>query len=183
MARIYKQMPEEERKASIQASRAKHRAKQLAMNPNYERERSAKRRANPIYREREIARLAAWKIANPERLKEQTKRNNNSPKHRAAVKKYDIENPNRTRNWHYKTSYGITIADYESMAIAQNNRCAICRADSPGWKKRTWCVDHCHESKVVRGLLCHDCNTSLGKFKHDRAILQSAIDYLKKFSP
>jgi len=41
-------------------------------------------------------------------------------------------------------------------------------------------VDHCHSSGKVRGLLCHHCNTALGKFQDSVEVLSSAIDYLRK---
>jgi hypothetical protein len=33
---------------------------------------------------------------------------------------------------------------------------------------------------VVRALLCHHCNVSLGRFKDDPALLRAAADYLEK---
>jgi hypothetical protein len=41
------------------------------------------------------------------------------------------------------------------------------------------CIDHCHETNLVRGLLCHDCNKGLGNFKDNIIFLQIAIEYLK----
>jgi hypothetical protein len=39
--------------------------------------------------------------------------------------------------------------------------------------------DHNHATNEVRGMLCFDCNTGIGKFKDDPALLSKAIDYLK----
>ena len=39
-------------------------------------------------------------------------------------------------------------------------------------------VDHCHDSKAIRGLLCHNCNTILGASKDNPNILAEAIKYL-----
>ena len=51
--------------------------------------------------------------------------------------------------------YGITIEEYTSILEAQGGGCAICdRTD-------TLCVDHCHTSGIVRGILCRRCNTHL----------------------
>jgi len=44
----------------------------------------------------------------------------------------------------------------------------------------TWYVDHDHVTNKVRGLLCHHCNTALGKFKDDINIMKQAIKYLER---
>ncbi|MBK7864314.1 MAG: hypothetical protein IPJ65_38090 [Archangiaceae bacterium] len=42
------------------------------------------------------------------------------------------------------------------------------------------CIDHCHVSKVVRGLLCDDCNQILGRAKDSIETLNNLIGYLTK---
>ena len=39
-------------------------------------------------------------------------------------------------------------------------------------------VDHCHDTGVVRGLLCSHCNTALGKFQDSPELLTAAIRYI-----
>lgn len=46
-------------------------------------------------------------------------------------------------------------------------------------KRRELYIDHDHNTNKVRGLLCSNCNTALGKFKDDILILEEAIRYLK----
>ena len=41
-------------------------------------------------------------------------------------------------------------------------------------------VDHCHETKKIRGLLCHQCNVALGHMNDDPQRLEKAISYLKE---
>ncbi len=41
-------------------------------------------------------------------------------------------------------------------------------------------VDHCHKTNVVRGLLCNECNSGLGKFKDNIDVMASAISYLQQ---
>ena len=39
-------------------------------------------------------------------------------------------------------------------------------------------VDHVHETKIVRGLLCTNCNKMIGCFKENIDILKNAKEYL-----
>lgn len=84
--------------------------------------------------------------------------------------------------------FGLSVDQYNEMLKNHDNKCAICRQEETKIhynKVIGLSVDHCHEAEKegtmkVRGLLCHSCNTSLGGFKENIQILQSAIDYLKK---
>ena len=40
-------------------------------------------------------------------------------------------------------------------------------------------IDHCHNTGKVRGILCHNCNVSLGLIKDNTQILLNMISYLK----
>lgn len=72
--------------------------------------------------------------------------------------------------------YGMAIDDYERMYYGQDGRCAICKE-----KPDLLCVDHCHGSGLVRGLLCKKCNTGLGYFKDDPELFERAIRYLSDY--
>jgi hypothetical protein len=72
--------------------------------------------------------------------------------------------------------YGLTEEQYEAIGIKQGWSCAICGNDEPTD------VDHCHESGVVRGLLCHPCNVGLGHFRDSPDRLRTAADYLEEFA-
>lgn len=75
-------------------------------------------------------------------------------------------------------SYGMTVRQLHEMREAQGHACAICRTVNWGYKGPA--VDHCHDSNVVRGLLCHHCNVGLGHFKDDPDRLRAAIAYLER---
>jgi hypothetical protein len=74
--------------------------------------------------------------------------------------------------------YGITLEEFNAMLKAQGNRCAICKGDDPG-ASHNWHIDHCHESGVVRGLLCSPCNLGLGFLKDDPEVMYRAVEYIK----
>lgn len=77
------------------------------------------------------------------------------------------------------------IEDYESMVSDQLGLCAICKnpesmTSRNGKSIKSLAIDHCHESKIVRGLLCAACNSMIGYAKDNIATLESAIAYLKR---
>ena len=84
--------------------------------------------------------------------------------------------PEDRRRWHLKHAYGITPEQHDAMLAEQAGACAIC--DTPLGSDPH--VDHCHETKEVRGLLCRTCNLGLGHFKDNTARLSRAIAYLSK---
>ena len=86
------------------------------------------------------------------------------------------DNPRKTKSTDLKKKYGISIEDYEILLKTQNNTCAICSSEL-----NNPCVDHCHETKQIRGLLCRSCNLGLGNFRDKTEVLNKAIKYLRGF--
>jgi hypothetical protein len=94
-----------------------------------------------------------------------------------------------SRKHNLKHRYGITEEQYNQMLIEQKYKCKICRQkpdknqtqpdkcqtqpDKPLY------VDHCHQTKAIRGLLCHKCNVALGHMNDDPEQLERAADYLR----
>ena len=76
-----------------------------------------------------------------------------------------------------KLKYDITLDDYEEMLEAQCNGCAICGQLPSG---RRLIVDHDHETGIVRGLLCFNCNVMLGNARDDPVILEIGAAYLRR---
>jgi hypothetical protein len=74
---------------------------------------------------------------------------------------------------------GWTIDHYETALHEQGNRCAICQEIFTA----TPHADHKHvEPPIPRGLLCKDCNFSIGFLKDSPELLENAAAYLRKFS-
>lgn len=72
--------------------------------------------------------------------------------------------------------YGLTLHDYDLLLHRQGGRCLICH--TPATKHRPLVVDHNHESGIVRGLLCGECNTAIGLLGDDPALIRRAAEYL-----
>jgi hypothetical protein len=124
----------------------------------------------------------------PERkayMKEYRKPEERRIKERESGKQWHKRNPDIEKNGHLKRNFNITLDEYNKMLEDQNGVCSICKNQETKVFKKTGkvtdlCVDHCHTTGKVRGLLCWNCNTSLGKMKDSIEHLQNAIDYLKK---
>lgn len=76
--------------------------------------------------------------------------------------------------------YGITPEEYNALFDAQKGCCKVCDTHQTELKRKL-CVDHCHDTGRVRGLLCDGCNLGLGKFKDDYDLVLKAAEYLKKY--
>ena len=114
--------------------------------------------------------------SNPERLEKVRE----SYRGKYNPDKYDFE---AYRANHLKYNYGLTPEQYEKMLEEQNGTCAICKMPETWTHKKTGkvaslSVDHDHETGKIRGLLCRDCNQSIGKFKDNAKLLYAAYEYL-----
>ena len=59
------------------------------------------------------------------------------------------------------------------LLVRAETGCMIC-----GEIKEKMCVDHCHQTNVIRGILCNACNVGIGSFNDDTTLLSSSIKYL-----
>lgn len=135
---------------------------------NPERRRTIRRRSYLKCKEKEKAQEA--RAANPERS-------------RTACRKWYAENPEKARALMRKGSlrrrYGLTPTEYDEMSAAQGGACAICSGNRSA-RKCQLAVDHCHDTNVIRGLLCTNCNAGLGYFADSPKLLMAAIQYLAR---
>ena len=106
----------------------------------------------------------------------------------AYMKAYREANPGRFRHAHMKSNYGLDDIDIEAMRKSQNNRCLMCfeeetRLKVGGDKPRALSLDHNHDTKAPRALLCAQCNWAMGQFGDDLKRLRLAVTYLERFEP
>lgn len=113
-------------------------------------------------RERDLHASAAWRAAHPGYMRER-----------------DL--------W---GKYGLTSKTFDVLFIEQDSCCDICSAVEPGGKGY-WHVDHKHvegikklppeeKRRLVRGILCHNCNLMLGHARDNPDILVRGAGYLKR---
>lgn len=85
------------------------------------------------------------------------------------------------RAYDFERKYGITPNEYDKRLAAQGGVCAICSCPPDQSKHGVLHVDHCHGSLQFRGLLCDNCNVTLGKFNDDPDRFMSAAAYLLQY--
>ncbi len=72
--------------------------------------------------------------------------------------------------------YGITEA--EVRLLHKKKCCQLCeKVFQDGQRSRY--IDHCHETGIVRGILCSTCNQALGMLGDTVVSLQRALNYVK----
>jgi hypothetical protein len=89
-----------------------------------------------------------------------------------------------TRRWCFLyrlKKLGLTEDQYNELLRKQKGVCAVCKTRKP-WNKGgsdQLCVDHCHKTGKIRGLLCGRCNKVLGAVKDSPKLLKALADYLR----
>lgn len=129
-----------------------------------------------------LLRVKKYRKNNAEKVKEwsATYRTKHKDKLREYDRRWKQENRplfrTRKRGEHLKAAYGITAKQYDYMFSAQGGKCQICE------RELKLVVDHCHETKAIRGLLCNGCNSGLGYFRENTNALANAIRYISSFT-
>lgn len=113
------------------------------------------------------ANVKAYQKANPDvNARSRAKRRSNGKRRLADV----------------KSKYGVTEEQYAEMLERAGGVCEICGRVPSEVSKKGACVDHCHDSSKVRGILCAPCNSGIGSLQDDPAVLRKAIEYLETHS-
>lgn len=76
------------------------------------------------------------------------------------------------KNWYRKQKYNLTEREYSKLI---KRKCNICNGTN------RMCIDHCHKTNEVRGVLCTACNFGIGLFKNNWRILLKASNYIKEY--
>lgn len=83
-----------------------------------------------------------------------------------------------------KTQYGLSPDGYWEIWDRQEGNCGGCGLplsfEGKGHHRMTPVVDHCHTTKVVRGILHSGCNLSLGYLDESPSRLRALADYAER---
>jgi hypothetical protein len=187
--REYNELNRERRLAAGKAWRASHPGYMKEWQATHPESADKKReRARARYaanRTEILAKAAKYREEHREEVRARTREWNklNAGRVREYQRKYSFTEAGRRRlrkNQHESKcrKYGLSPEKYAEMALAQGGVCAICGAGTTE-KRPKLSIDHDHDTGVVRGLLCNNCNIGIGHFFDDKERLVKAIAYLE----
>ena len=129
---------------------------------------------NPEIHERDkAAQRANWQRTKDVKNAKRRQRYATDPEYREAKLAYTT--PEMRRKSSLKINYGLSLEGYGAMLSRQNGVCAICLKEDAN---KALSVDHDHERRLLRDLLCGPCNKGLGHFRDDPALMRRSADYL-----
>ena len=84
------------------------------------------------------------------------------------------------RNHNLKQSYGMSVPEWDAMFEGQGRKCDMCGATKP--RGGQWVIDHDHDTKKIRAIICTLCNTMLGAAWDTEAYLECGKRYKRRHS-
>ena len=127
--------------------------------------RAAKYRSDPDVAARAKASAKKWREANPEKA-------------RATHDRWIRNNKERARQSHkfrlLRSRYGVSRSEYENLMRIAGGVCELCGSG------HILSLDHCHQSGLVRGILCMRCNTAMERFDEMPDFPARVVKYLEK---
>jgi len=101
------------------------------------------------------------------------------------MQQYRAKNSEKIRlysiNSNLMRSYGITMQQKEKIILNQNNKCLSCGTDLKQLAHKMIHIDHDHFTNKIRGVLCHNCNTTIGLLNEDLNMVDKIRIYIEKY--
>ena len=146
------------------------------------------RKLNP-HRHQELQR--AWRRKNPDKTAAISKRTRakNRARVNAGQKRWRAANPEKIKAWDRSKylkrrnviraqRYGVPLAEIERLMLT-----TACEACGVTFEAGCGCIDHDHESGVIRGVLCKPCNYALGIMLESAPKLRGLAIYAERVVP
>jgi hypothetical protein len=91
-------------------------------------------------------------------------------------KKCATENRRQYYKPHEYMRRKFNLTDKQYAELMKHDNCEVCGRDITNKK----CIDHCHNTEKIRGVLCNNCNTTLGLVGDNVQVLTELIRYLER---
>jgi hypothetical protein len=152
------------KKAYHQRPEVKERSRDYGRRPEVKARRKVQHQ-QPEYKERE-------------RERSKIRRQRPGAKERFKVYQQQPKIRDYHKNYKLQVRYGLTTEAFDSMFVGQGDVCAVC--ETSNWGLRGPTVDHNHATGAIRGILCDNCNTAIGRLKDNSLIARVIADYLER---
>ena len=96
-------------------------------------------------------------------------------------KQYQSTRKEHNKDYRLKRCFGISLEEYNRKLQLQEFQCAICHIHQDELTL-SLSVDHNHKTNQIRGLLCNNCNTAIGRLKENPEYFKNAVEYLDHYS-
>jgi len=150
----------------------------------YELKKDKKKEQAKTYREANKDKIQKYREDNREKLllKSKTYHEANKEKRNQQAKEWREANKatakDRKRKEHLQERYGLTIEECNLM-LNKNSKCPICDKEfNSNVAKDRPCIDHCHQTGKIRGIICGTCNSGIGFFNDKPEIMLKAVEWL-----
>ncbi len=119
---------------------------------------------------------------NKERVRNGMKAYNKKNREQIRVRQREYRDANREYLKAYKREKdtGFSADLFNKTYEYQGGKCAICKCDLAALRPDLVHADHCHGTRIPRGILCSNCNTAIGQLGDTADALQRAVDYLTR---
>ena len=141
-----------------------------------EKHREASRKWAREHPEQNRAKAKQWALDHPERVK--------ARKTTESVKRWKAEHPEE-----HAAQQARRYKRHRNNRRFPGGVCSLCGKEETALSRRytgelrALQQDHDHDTNIVRGLLCLNCNRGLGAFKDDPALMRRAAEYVESYRP
>lgn len=107
-------------------------------------------------------------------------RKENPEEHKRRKSQWAKNNPEKVKMSSLRRAWKKMGLDPLQVEIYKNTHSNVCEICGKMDEYQDISVDHCHDKKTFRGLLCSKCNMGIGLFQDNPQLLLKAIEYLNR---
>ena len=132
-----------------------------------------------------------WEKSEDEEIQQESTYQENAKKKNIKRRADRKANPDKYRAYDRKKRHRLTPEQFEQLLELQGHRCLVCKTTKPGGAYDQWHIDHDHKccpnrgracGGCIRGILCSNCNLTLGNAQDDPRILRALAQYLEDYA-
>jgi hypothetical protein len=97
-----------------------------------------------------------------------------------AAQAHRERNPEWARFYQIARRWGMEYEEFMAFRATLPDRCEICGASEADERGHGLHLDHDHDTKRLRGVLCSNCNQGIGRLLDNPELLRKAIAYLEQ---